>query len=127
MNNSEVKKRLKEIVNEDRIWIIYLGIIILSYISNYYESKYFLNNDLISKEKYKQIVTIIFAILVVVYLYFLKSSVDDLLNLKNTDSIRKKRLVYLSFIASLFIAISGFIYLYISLVDDNLDIELAFN
>ena len=62
-----------------------------------------------------------------VYLYFLKDSVTSLMRLKQTDSPKKKKLVYLSFIGSLLIAISGFIFLYISYVDDNLDVELAFN
>ena len=70
---------------------------------------------------------IIFSILIVVYVYFLKNSVEDLNNLEPTDSLKKKRLVTLSFFASLFIAVSGFIFLYIAIVDEELNVELAFN
>ena len=52
---------------------------------------------------------------------------NDLKNLKENDNYKKKKLVYLSFLASLFIAFSGFIFLYISLVDNDLDVEIAFN
>lgn len=33
----------------------------------------------------------------------------------------------MSFLDSLFIAISGFIFLYISIMDEDFDVELAFN
>ena len=127
MNVNDISDKLSQINIEDFIWLIYLGIIILSYISNHFERDYYLNNNLRSKDNYQKLLTIIFSILIVVYLYFLKDSVTSLMRLKQTDSPKKKKLVYLSFIGSLLIAISGFIFLYISYVDDNLDVELAFN
>ena len=127
MVDSSLNEKLKELDIEDFIWIVYIGIIILSYYSNSLERKYFLTNDLESKEKYRNIIILIFSILIIVYLYFLKSSFDDLRSLKPYDSEKKKRLVTLSFIASLLIAISGFIFLYIAIVDDELNVELAFN
>ncbi len=119
--------KLKQLDIEDFIWIIYIGIIILSLYSNILERNYYINNDRISKNKYLRITQLIFSILIVVYLYFLKDSVDSLRNLNGTDSNNKKCLVVLSFIASLLIAISGFIYLYISFVNDDLSVEIAFN
>lgn len=127
MNSDELNKRLKQLKIEDFIWIIYIGIIILSWYSNSLERKYFLYNDKNSKKKYREILILIFSILVVIYLYFLKDSIDDIKNLKPSDSDKKKLLVYLSFIASLLIAISGFIFLFIAFTDNSLDIELAFN
>lgn len=119
--------KLKQLDIEDFIWIIYIGIIILSLYSNILERNYYINNDRISKNRYLRITQLIFSILIVVYLYFLKDSVDSLRNLNGTDSNNKKCLVVLSFIASLLIAISGFIYLYISFVNDDLSVEIAFN
>lgn len=119
--------KLKQLDIEDFIWIIYIGIIILSLYSNILERNYYINNDRISKNRYLRITQLIFSILIVVYLYFLKDSVDSLRNLNGTDSNNKKCLVILSFIASLLIAISGFIYLYISFVNDDLSVEIAFN
>ena len=127
MNSSDINSKLKEIDNEDIIWVIYLGIIFLSFYSNSLERKYYTKNDKIAKEKYQKIMILIFAILFIVYLYFLKSSIKSIKNIKPTDSKKKKELIYLSFFASLLIAISGFLFLYIAVVDDNLDVELAFN
>ena len=43
------------------------------------------------------------------------------------DSEKKKRLLYLSFLASLLIFISGIIFLYIAISDTDLNVELSFN
>ena len=127
MKTKELNEKLKQLNIEDFIWIIYIGIIALSYYSNSLERKYYVFNDLLSKEKYRKIIILIFLILVIVYLYFLKDSLEDVKKLKPTDSYQKKKLITLSFISSLLIAISGFIFLYISLVDEDLNVELAFN
>lgn len=127
MSCDDLNKKLKELKIEDYIWVVYIGIIILSWYSNNLERKYFVHNDLISKEKYRKVLVLIFSILLVVYIYFLKSSVDDIKNIKPYDSYEKKKLVYLSFVGSLLIAISGFIYLYIAYVDKSIDVEIAFN
>lgn len=127
MNQEEINEKLKEIKTEDIIWIVLIGIIILSFISNNYERKYYINNDGKSKDKYQSLNILISAILVIIYLYFLKGSIDSLKKLKPSDSSKKKNLVTLSFIASLLITISGVIFLYISITDNNLDVELAFD
>ncbi len=124
---NDIEERLKEIKIEDFIWIIYIGIIILSYYSNYLEEKYFINNDINSKNKYRSIIIIIFSILLLVYLYFLKDSYDSLKSLNDNSDNKTIILTYLSFIASLLIAIAGIIYLYIAINDENINIELAFN
>ena len=125
--NSDLDSKLKSIDTEDLIWVVYLGIIIFSWYSNSLERKYFLFNDLKSKDKYRDTLIIIFSILLVVYTYFLKSSIRDVKNIKPYDSLKKKRLVYLSFYASLLITISGFLLLYIAYNDDSADVEIAFN
>ena len=125
--DSEIENGIKEIKIEDFIWIIYIGIIMLSFYSNYLEKKYFIFKDQNSKEKYRKIIILIFSILIIVYTYFLISSINDINNLKESDSLKKKKLVYLSFIASLLILVSGLIFLYIAFNDQNIDVELAFN
>jgi len=125
--NSELTKKLKELKIEDFIWVIYIGIIILSWYSNNLERKYYIYCDEESKYKYREIIIFIFTILIFVYIYFLKDAYDSVKELKETDSDEKKLLVNLSFIASLLIAISGFIFLYIAIRDEDLNVELAFN
>lgn len=127
MNYNELCEKLKQLRTEEIIWIVYIGIIIMSFYSNYLERKYFIYNDVNSKENYRKMLIIIFSILIVVYIYFLKTSIDDVRSLKPNDSEQKKRLTFLSLIGSLFIAASGAIFLYIAIMDQEIDIELAFN
>ena len=127
MNDEELRRKLKQLKIEDFVWVIYIGIIAISWYANDLERKYFIYNDLKSKEEYRSLLMLIFSILIVVYLYFLKDSYDDLRNLSESDSDEKKFLTLLSFIASLLIAISGFIFLYIVFKDKDINIELAFN
>ena len=127
MNKEELNEKLNELKIEDFIWVIYIGIIILSWYSNSLERKYFIFNDQISKEKYRRIIIIIFSVLVLVYFYFLNDSYQSLKALNEFDSEKKQCLVFLSFIGSLLIAISGLIFLYIALEDEDLNVELAFN
>ena len=127
MSSEELNKKLKQLSTEDFIWLIYIGIIILSWYSNTLERKYFIYNDHQSKEKYRKLTMLIFTILIIVYTYFLKDSYEEIKSLKPYDSERKKTLTYLSFLGSLLIAISGAIFLVISILDESIEIEIAFN
>jgi predicted secreted protein len=123
----DVSRRIEQIDIENFIWIVYLIIIGLSLYANHFEKKYFLNSDQSAKEKYRNLSIIIFTIAVIVYIYFLYDNYKDYKDLKNTDSIKTKKLSELSLLGSGLIFISGIIYLYIAIVDENIDIELAFN
>ena len=127
MSSEELNKKLKQLSTEDFIWLIYIVIIILSWYSNTFERKYFIYNDRQSKEKYRKLTMLIFTILIIVYTYFLKDSYEEIKSLKPYDSERKKTLTYLSFLGSLLIAISGAIFLVISILDESIEIEIAFN
>ena len=119
--------RLKEINIENYIWVLYIGIILLSWYSNYKEKEYILYNDLESKRIYRNILILIFIILVIVYAYFTYDSYNSVINLKENDSDSKKNLTYLAFIGSILVLISGIIFLSIAIKDENIDTEIAFN
>ncbi len=119
--------KLKDIEIENKIWIIYIGIIILSWYANSKEKTFLLYNDEKTKKEYQNLLILIFSILVIIYYYFAKDSYDKLTNINKFDSDKKKHLLYLSFIASFLILISGIIFLNIAIQDDQIDVELAFN
>ena len=120
-------KVLNDIKIENLVWVIYIGIIILSYYANYKEKNYILYNDEKSKKEYQNLMIIIFSILLIIYFYFTKDSYTDLKDLNVYDSVKKKNLYYASFIGSLLILISGIIFLMIAIFDDDIDTEIAFN
>lgn len=127
MSYEEVKDRLKDIKIEEFIWIIYLGIIFLSYYSNGLEKQYLLYNNHTCKEKYRETMTLIFSILIIVYFYFFKDSYDGIKNIDFNNMSEKDWLLFLSFVGSLLILISGIIFLYIAIKDKDINVELAFN
>ena len=119
------QERLKQIKIENNIWIIYLIIIAVSYYANYFEKDYFLTKNKSSKETYRKLNSFVFIILIIIYSYFEKESI---LSFKNkTKSIEQNKYDTLSLIASTLVLISGFIFLYIIIKDENIGTEIAFN
>ncbi len=118
--------RLNAIKTENIIWVIYIGIIVLSFIANNYETNYIKYNDNKSKDDYRNLMLLIFSILVIVYFRILKDSLRDV---KKTSYLNNKvsKLNKLSFIGSLLVFISGIIFLYIIYNDTDIDVEIAFN
>ena len=127
MNNNQKIERLEDIKIENFIWIIYIGIIIISWYANSKEKKYILYNDEKSKKQYQNLMILIFTILLIIYYYFTKESYDDIKNLKYNDTNKKILLTYASFIGSFLILLSGIIFLLIAVLDENIDTEIAFN
>jgi cation transport ATPase len=115
-----IEERLKELDIEDFIWIIYIGIIILSFYANIIERKYFIEKDQKSCDQYRLIMFIIFLILIIVYGYTVIESIKGLK--KNNSTFQ-----YMVAIASILIFISGILYLIIIIYDENIETEIAFN
>lgn len=111
MNNESIEKRLEKIKIEDIIWILYLIIIILSFIANSIERNYFIKNDIKDKKTYQNLMIFIFTILCIVYAYFTYDNYKDIKELKSYDSDTKIEFTYISFIATLLVLISGLLFL----------------
>lgn len=96
--------RLNDIKTENIIWVIYIFIIVLGFIANNYETNYIKYNDNKSKDNYRNLMLLIFSILVIVYFRILKDSLRDV---KKTSYLNNKvsKLNKLSFIGSLYIMI----------------------
>lgn len=124
---NEKIKRLEDIKIENNIWLLYLIIIGFSYWSNEYEKKYFIYNDQKAKEIYRIMTIIIFTVVVIVYFYFANDAINNVKNLKTWDDKKKVNLTNLNALASSLILIAGLIFLYIAIVDTELNVEIAFN
>lgn len=124
---NEDLSRLKDIKIENYIWIIYIGIIILSWYANSKEKDFVINKNENSKKKYQVLMILIFTILLFIYYYFTVDSYNDVKELTPFDSKKKIVLRYASFVGSFLILISGIIFLIIAILDDNIDTEIAFN
>ncbi len=123
MNNTLA--RINKINIENHIWIIYIGIIFLSFMANYYEKDYFLNKNNISKDYYRKLNTLVFIILIFVYSYFENDAIKSFLNKQKSE--KQYKYDNLTLLATTLVLISGFIFLYILIDDKNIDSEIAFN
>lgn len=124
---NEDLNRLKDIKVENYIWIIYIGIIVLSWYANSKEKDFIINKNENSKKEYQALMILIFTILLFIYYYFTIDSYDDVKELSPLDSKKKIILRYASFVGSFLILIGGIIFLIIAILDDNIDTEIAFN
>ena len=115
-------EKLKEIQIEDLIWCIYIVLILLSIYSNHFEKRYYLYNDIKSKEDYRKLNIFIFSVAVIIYLYFVDDGYKSLINSKTP---KEKDLNTLNFTASTLILIGGLIFLYIAITDEDLNTEIA--
>lgn len=123
MNNT--LDRINKINIENHIWIIYIGIIFLSFMANYYEKDYFLNKNNISKDYYRKLNILVFIILIFVYSYFENDAIKSFLNKQKSE--KQYKYDNLTLLATTLVLISGFIFLYILIDDKNIDSEIAFN
>lgn len=125
MNNK--LDRLNDIKIENTVWIIYIIIIALSYYANEKEKQFILFNDENSKKQYQNLLILIFSVLIFIYYYFVKDSYNDWKDLSIYENKKSYILHYASFIGSLLIFVSGIIFLLIAILDEDIDVELAFN
>ena len=121
--NDSLEKRLKEIKEENYIFVIFIIIIFMAYYANNKEIDYFLNNNESSKKDYYYLMIIIFLIVSIISAYYFTSSLNEL----NTIKYNKKEKEYtnLNIIASAFALIASLIYLYIAITDTNIDAEIS--
>ena len=95
--------------------------------ANSVEKKFLLYDDEKSKKEYQGLMIFIFLILLIVYYYFAQDGYNKIMELNESDSNKKKVLSYAAFTGSFLILISGIIFLYILIVDDEIETEIAFN
>ena len=126
-NNNNNNDIIKEIETENFIWIIYLFIIAISFIANYFETIYYKNGSKKAKEKYRVLNIFVFSVVFLIYLYFFKENYKTVKNLNCYDSKNKILFNKLNYYASVFVLVAGAIFLYISIFDKDLDTEIAFN
>lgn len=127
MTLDEKIEKLKQIKDENLIWLIYIFLIFLCFYSNKYEKNYILFENNHDKKRYKELTILIFSIALIIYLYFFYDSYKGIKKLKATDSQKKKDLSNLNLLGSTLILISGLIFLYIAITDTDLEVEVAFS
>ena len=123
--NMEILNRLKQLRNEDFIWIIYFFIAAFALLSNVFERDFVLTKNSNSFKKSKTINVIIFFVAFFIYLYFVLLFTSNLNNMERNFNNTKYRNTFLQLIAALLFVIGGAIYLVQEASTNELD-EIGF-
>lgn len=123
---NDVEKKLKQLKNEDIIWIIYFFIVVFALYSNKLDRDYLLKKDKDAYKREKSINITIFFIAFFIYLYFLLLLTEDLGNMEKNFDDPNYRSTFIQLIAAILFLIGGAIYLIneITRKDDDLDVGL---
>ncbi len=123
--DNEIKERLELIKIENFFLLIFIFIIILSYIANDFEKSYFENGSIEDRDNYRNIQVFIFFIVVLINIYYVIISYDEFVKLKDVDYSNRKMYSKLSLIASLAALVASSIILYIAVTDRDIDTEIS--
>lgn len=123
--NNEIEERLKQIDIEDLFLGLFIILIIVSYVANNYEKSYFINGLDEDKKKYYYLQIFVFSIVVLVNIYYVFISYNEVESLKYQEYSNRKKYANLNLIASLFALVAGLIILYISITDTEIDAEIT--
>lgn len=122
MNNS-IFEKIKETNIEDIIWLTYFFIIIANLYSNYLERDYIKNNNIRSRNVFRQINLYVLVIAFFIYLYFVFLSYKSIRNLRSNATQKKVFLTNLTLISALLFLIAGALNIFIqknSIYDDEI-------
>ena len=123
--DNETLNRIKEIEIEDIIFGIFIIIIIMSYIANDFEKKFFVYRDEFDKKTYYYLQIIIFLIIIVINIYYVVTSYKDVSTLSCNDSYKRKKYAKLDLIASISALVTTSIILYIAITDRDIEAEIT--
>lgn len=112
--NNKLYGDLNRIRREDFIWGVYLIVILMALVSNYFEKQYVMYKDNFSRKRYVYINRIIFTTLLFVYIYFVIDGYNQVSKLNINDNKRKINNTFLSYTGSVVNLIGGIIFLYVA-------------
>ncbi len=123
---NDIEETLKEIKEEDIIWIIYIFLVIFALVSNYFEKQFITKRKKKDEKTFRSINIFIFSVTFLIYLYFVLLNYKHIKKLDATSSFRDQLFTNASFISSLLFLIGGAIALLIAIFgtdEDNFAID----
>lgn len=112
-----INEKLQKLKKEDLIWIVYFFIAAAALYSNYDERKYLLFNNRRAYREKKTINIIIFFIALIIYIYFVLNTTEDLNNMQPNFQNPAYVNRFAQLIAALLFLIGGIIYLIVEIRD----------
>lgn len=120
-----MNKNLDDYINrlrlEDTVWYIYGALIVLNLISNEYEKRHVIKNDIQDRNIFRKINIFVFIVALFIYVFFLIRNIKEN-NFNN--NIKKQKLNSLSLFSSVIFMIGGIINLFIEIEGYDQELEI---
>lgn len=112
-----INEKLKKLRTEDFIWIVYFFIAAAALYSNKDEREYLLFNNKRAYREKKTINIVIFIIALIIYIYFVINTTEDLSQMPQTFQNPEYANRYAQLVAALLFLVGGIIYLVVEIKD----------
>ena len=123
--NKELNDRLNKINSEDNFFVIFIILIILSYIANQFEKSYLINEVEKDQVSYYYLQVFIFFVVVIINLYYVYSSYNGVKSSLMSNDLKQIKYETLIFVSSLFALVAGILILYVAVNDTEIDAEIS--
>lgn len=118
-------RQLRQLKEEDFIWLIYFFIVIFALVANRFEENYLLTKNRDSQRKTQKITTTILIVAFFIYLYFTLTSFDNLEYLKNHANKKEIKVAFERFLANILFLLGGAFALYADYDSNTTNIDIA--
>lgn len=118
-------RQLKQLKEEDFIWLIYFFIVTFALISNQFEKNFILTNNKTSKKYASKITTTILIVAFLIYLYFTLISFDNLEYFKKNSNNKEVKVAFERLITNILFLVAGAIAIYADYDSNSSNADIA--
>ncbi|MBE6157100.1 MAG: hypothetical protein E7161_05130 [Firmicutes bacterium] len=118
-------RQLKQLKQEDFIWLIYFFIVIFALVANRFEENFLLTQNKTSQKYGQKITTTILIVAFFIYLYFTLISFDNLEYLKRNSNNKDIKVAFERLIANILFLVAGAIAIYADYDSNSPNIDIG--
>lgn len=118
-------RQLKQLREEDFIWLIYFFIVIFALIANRFEQNYLYTQNKTNQEYASKITTTILIVAFFIYLYFTLVSFDNLEYLKRNGNNKDVKVAFERLLANILFLVGGAVAIYADYDSNSSNIDVA--
>jgi len=118
-------RQLKQLKEEDYIWLIYFFIVIFALVANNFERNFLITKNKFSQNSAQKITTTILVVAFFIYLYFTLIAFDNLEFLKRNGTNKEVRVAFERLIANILFLVAGAVAIYADYDSNSSDVSIG--
>lgn len=118
-------RQLKQLKEEDFIWLIYFFIVIFALVANRFEENFLLTQNKSSQKNAQKITTTILIVAFFIYLYFTLVAFDNFEYLKQNGNSKDVKVAFERLIANILFLVAGAIAIYADFDSNTSSIDIG--